>query len=155
PDPLGGRPISSFPISVDRLASDLRTPYQMHAAVGVEQRLPHDVIVTVTYNYVRGVHLFRSRDVNAPLPGTFPRPNQDFSRIAQLESSSTATYHGLSIGFSQSIGERVSLFGNYTMSRAIDDSDSPSAFPADSYNLAGERGYAARDQRHQFFAGAL
>jgi len=155
PDPLGGRPIDSFPASINRLANDLRTPYQMHAAVGIEQRLPHDAVLTVTYNYVRGVHLFRSRDVNAPLPGTFTRPNLEFGRVAQLESSSTATYHGLSIGFSQSIGERVSLFGNYTLSRAMDDADGPTAFPADSYSLIGERGFAARDERHQAFAGAL
>jgi hypothetical protein len=155
PDPFGGRPISSFPISINRLADDLRTPYQMHSAIGVEQRLPYGAIVTVTYNYVHGVHLFRSRDVNAPLPGTFSRPNLEFGRIAQLESSSTATYHGLSIGFSQSIGERVSLFGNYTLSRALDDADAATDFPADSYNLFSERGFAARDERHQFFAGAL
>src|SRR5262249_55216426 len=140
PDPFGGRPISGFPISINKLADDLHAPYQMHAAIGVEQRLPHDAILTVTYNYVRGVHLFRSRDVNAPLPGTFSRPTPDLGRIAQLESSSSATYQGLSVGFSQSIGERVSLFGNYTLSRAVDDADAPTAFPADSYSLAGERG---------------
>jgi hypothetical protein len=155
PDPLGGRPIDSFPASINRLADGLRTPYQMHAAIGVEQRLPHDAVLTVTYNYVRGLHLFRSRDANAPQPGTFTRPNPEFGRIAELESSSTATYHGLSIGFSQSIGERVSLFGNYSLSRAIDDADGPTAFPADGYNLIGERGFAARDERHQAFAGAL
>lgn len=155
PDPLGGRPISSFPVSINKLADDLHTPYQLHSAIGIEQRLPHDAILTVTYNYVRGVHLFRSRDVNAPLPGAFSRPNPELGRIAQLESSSTSTYHGLTIGFSQSLGERVSLFGNYILSRAIDDADEPSAFPMDSYNLSGERGFAARDERHQLFAGAL
>src|SRR5262245_27479994 len=120
-DPLGGQPLDSFPASINRLATNLRTPYQLHAALGVEQQLPHNLIVSATYNYVRGVHLFRTRDINAPLPGAFERPNLMLGRVAQLESSSTATYHGLSVTFSQSFGERMTLFGNYTLARAVDD----------------------------------
>src|SRR5262249_22967370 len=70
-DPLGGHPIDSFPASINSLAADLRTPYQMQSAIGVEQRLPYDLILTVNYNYARGVHLFRSRNINAPPPGEF------------------------------------------------------------------------------------
>ena len=154
-DPLGGRALTSFPASIDKLADDLHTPYQVHSAIGIEQRLPHDLILTITYNYMRGVHLFRTRDINAPLPGIFTRPNQDLGRVAQLESSSTSTYHGLTLTFSQSLGERLSFFGNYTLSRAVDDGDGPDASPMDSYNLAIERGFSARDERHQFFAGLM
>src|SRR5262249_1118507 len=50
---------------------------------------------------------------------------------------------------------RLSLFGNYTLSRAMDDADGPNAFPMDSYNLASERGFSATDARHQFFAALL
>src|SRR5262249_20454463 len=152
---LGGHPIDSFPASINRLAADLRTPYQMQSAIGVEQRLPYDLILTVNYNYARGVHLFRSRNINAPPPGEFAPPNPAFDRIAELESSSSSTYHGLTVGFSRSFGERLSLFGNYTFSRAVDDADGPEAFPMDSYNLASERGFSANDMRHQFFAAAL
>src|SRR5262249_44087996 len=47
------------------------------------------------------------------------------------------------------------LFGNYALSRAIDDADGPDALPVDSYSLAGERGFSAQDERHQFFIGGL
>jgi hypothetical protein len=151
-DPLGGQPLDSFPASINRLAADLRTPYQMHTALGIEQQLPHNLMLSAKYNYVRSVRLFRTRDINAPLPGSFVRPNPALGRIAQLESSSSATYHGLSVGFSQSFSERATLFGNYTLSRAIDDG--PGAWPVDSYNVVAERGLAASDERHQFFFGA-
>jgi hypothetical protein len=154
-DPLGGRPLTSFPASINKLAVDLRTPFQVHSAIGIERRLPHDLILTMTYNYMRGVHLFRTRDINAPLPGVFTRANPDLGRVAQLESSSTSTYHGLTLSFSQSLGERLSFFGNYTLSRAVDDGDGPDASPMDSYNLGIERGRSARDERHQFFAGVM
>jgi outer membrane receptor protein involved in Fe transport len=155
PDPFGGQPVTSFPISVNRLADNLRTPYQLHSAIGLERRLQSDLILTVTYNYIRGVHLFRSRDINAPLPGSFARPRPELMRVTQLESSSASTYHGLTLGFSGSVGKRVSLFGNYTLSRAIDDADGPDALPVDNYNLAAERGFSANDQRHQLFIGAF
>lgn len=151
-DPLAGRSITE---SFNKLADDLRAPYQSHSAISVEQRLPRDLILTVTYKYARGTHLFRSRNINAPLPGGVLRLNPEFDRVAQLESSSSSTYHGLTAGFSQSFGERLSIFGSYTLSRAIDDTDGPDAFPMDSYNLAAERGFSASDARHQFFAAAL
>jgi len=154
-DPLRGLPFDSYPSSVNKLAADLRAPYQSHSTIGVEQRLPHALILTVNYNYVRGVHLFRSRNINAPPPGALGPLNPDFDRIAQLESSSSSTYHGLTAGFSQSFGARLSLFGSYTFSRAVDDADGPDAFPMDSYNLVSERGFSANDVRHQFFAAAL
>lgn len=155
PDPFGGRPITSFPISVNKIAADLRTPYQFYSALGLERRLPSEVFLTATYNYTRGIHLFRSRDINAPLPGSFLRPRPELLRITQLESSSTSNYHGLTIGLTGSIGERVSLFANYTLSRATDDADGPETFPVDSYNLGAERGFSARDVRHQVFIGAF
>jgi hypothetical protein len=155
PDPFAGQPITSFPSSVSRLADNLGAPYQLHSAIGLERRLPADLILTVTYKYIRGVRLFRSRDINAPLPGSLARPRPELMRVTQLESSSSSTSHGLALGFSGSIGQRVSLFGNYTLARAIDDADGPEALPADNYNLAAERGFAARDQRHQVFLGAF
>src|SRR5262245_23296603 len=112
-DPLGGRLVNP---SINKLAGDLRAPYQLHSAIVVGQRLPRDLILTINYNYVRGTHLFRSRNVNAPLPGVFTPLNPDFDRIAQLESSSSSTYHGMTAGFSRSLGARLSLFGSYTLS---------------------------------------
>src|SRR5262249_41152153 len=111
-DPLRGNPIDSFPASVNKLAPDLRSPYQLRSAIGVEQSLPSGLILTVTYNYARGEHLFRSRDINAPLPGEFSRPNPELGRVAQLESSGSSTYHGLNVGLTRSFGARLTLFGN-------------------------------------------
>src|SRR5262249_61108168 len=36
-DPLRGLPFDSYPSSVNKLAADLRAPYQSHSAIGVEQ----------------------------------------------------------------------------------------------------------------------
>jgi len=154
PDPLGNRPITAFPISLSRLAPDLRTPYQWHSAIGVEQQLPRDISLTLTYNFVRGTHLFRSRDANAPFENGL-RPHPEAGRITQLESSSSSTSHSLAVGFSQTLGEKITVFANYTLARTIDDADGPDTLPMNNYLLGIERGYAAQDIRDQFFASAM
>jgi hypothetical protein len=154
PNPFGDLSMTALPTSVYRLASDLRTPYQLNGALGVERRLPRDTIITVTYNYLRGVHLFRSRDINAPLASGL-RPYPEFARITQLESSGTSTSRRLAVGLSQKLNAQVTIFANYTLARAIDDADGPDALPMDNYHVKIDRGYAAQDIRHQFYAGGL
>jgi len=41
---------------------------------------------------------------------------------------------------------------NYTFGRSLNDADSPFGLPADSYNLAAERGPALNDVRHRFMS---
>jgi hypothetical protein len=42
--------------------------------LSLERQLPANTALAITYTYSHGVHLFRSEDINAPLPGTF-NPN--------------------------------------------------------------------------------
>jgi len=70
PNPfLGGILTSSLP-SITRVASDIRSPYLLHTTIGVEQELRDRTSVSVEYTFMRGLNLFRSRDINAPLPAT-------------------------------------------------------------------------------------
>ncbi|MBI1766051.1 MAG: TonB-dependent receptor [Acidobacteria bacterium] len=154
PNPFGNLSLSDFPVSLMPLAADLRTPYQWHTALGIEQRLPKDATLTLTYNYERGLHLFRARDINAPLADHL-RPRPALGRITQLESSASATTHRLSASYWQSLNEHVTLIANYTWARTLDDADGPDALPMDNYQLKLERGYAAHDIRHQVFLSAL
>ncbi|MFN7926414.1 MAG: TonB-dependent receptor [Blastocatellia bacterium] len=154
PNPFGSRPLEAFPISLNRLASDLQLPQQWHSSVGIERQLPRDATLTLTYAYVRGVHFLRSRDVNAPLADGL-RPLAQFWRITQLESSATSTTHRLQASYSQTLNARVTLFGNYTWGRIVDDTDGADTFPMDNYQVRSERGFAALDMRHQAFVGAM
>jgi len=48
--------------------------------------------------------------------------------------------------------QRLFLGANYTLGRAIDETDSPFGLPASTYNLAAERGPAVNDARHRFMS---
>jgi len=43
----------------------------MQSAVSLERQLPFNTTIAITYANAHGLHLLRSQDINAPLPGTF------------------------------------------------------------------------------------
>ena len=43
----------------------------MQTAITLEEQLPAHTTLALTYTNTRGIHMLRSQDINAPLPGTF------------------------------------------------------------------------------------
>jgi hypothetical protein len=108
---------------------------------------------------LRIYHVIRARDINAPLPGTFTaatpngvRPNPATGDIYQIESSGKYHQINLSVGFNSRLNPRISLSGNYTLSKTQNDTDGQggSLFPVNSYDMSGEWGRASFDVRHRF-----
>jgi hypothetical protein len=107
------------------------------------------------------LHALRSRNVNAPLPGTFIpgfpnggiRPNAEVGNIFEFESSGVFNQRQLAIHASNNIGSKLSFFATYILGRAWSDTDGAGSFPADSYDLRAEYGRAAVDIHHQFYLG--
>ena len=57
--------------AIQQISSRMRAPYILQSAVTVERQLPANTTMAVTYTNSHGLHLFRSEDINAPLPGTY------------------------------------------------------------------------------------
>src|SRR5674476_1076722 len=53
------------------ISAALRAPYILQSAVTIERQLPANTTLALTYTNSHGLHLFRSQDINAPLPGTY------------------------------------------------------------------------------------
>lgn len=139
-----------LPSAVRQIDARLEAPYMMQAALGVERQLPHNVFLSVTYTGTRGVHLLRSRNINAPVDGVRPLDGGD---IYQFESSGNFRQHQLITNVNARINPKLSLFGFYALGRARSDSDGAGSFPANSYDLTGEWGRAGFDVRHRVFVG--
>lgn len=156
PDPfVGNGEIRQRPRSVRILSPELNAPYVMQATISLERQLPSGIVSSVTYSWVRGVHQFRSRNVNAPFPGTMQRPFPDRGPILALESVARSVRHELRVNFRRRLGGRFTVFGNYVLSSTRSDGDGPFSLPADSYDLRAEWGRAAIDARHRFFLGGF
>ncbi|HEX8355552.1 MAG TPA: carboxypeptidase regulatory-like domain-containing protein, partial [Pyrinomonadaceae bacterium] len=153
---------ASLPQTVRRVSEGMSTPYVYYAAFSVERQLPRSTTVSATYIYELYRQLLRSRNVNAPLPGTYNpadpssgvRPFGNVGHIFQFESGGVGTDHTLFINVRSQIHKRVNLFGQVAFSRERGDAESPYEFPADSYDLSSEYSQTANDPHVFGYVGA-
>lgn len=148
----------ALPQTLRRKADDLRTPYLMQAAISYERQLPYKSTASVVYLNTRSLHLLRSRNVNAPLPGTFVigirnsgvRPLGNVGNIFQYESSGVFRQNQLLLTLDNRFNKKFFLHAMYALASARSNTDGTGSFPADGYNLSTEFGRASIDARHRF-----
>jgi Carboxypeptidase regulatory-like domain/TonB dependent receptor len=147
--------------TVYQLDPNLRSPYIIQAAVTVERQISKNAKLAVSYLNSRGVHQLLTRNINAPLPGTFDpanpasgvRPLGSIGNIYQYESGGTLKQNQLIVNATVRTGSRMSLFGFYTLNYANSDTGSISTFPSNQYDLSVDYGRSAFDVRHRLFFG--
>lgn len=137
------------PQSVVRVAQGLTLPYLFQGSFGVEQSFHKRIQATAEYRFLRGVHLYRSRNINAPIAGALLRPDPDFLNINQVESTGSMRSHAVEVGLRWNL-KRFTGMAQYTVSRTSDDAYGVFALPANSYDLRPEWGRADYDRRHHF-----
>ena len=96
PDPfLGGIPLAGQPPSIVRAHPGIVMPYTRRASVGVDRTLTSWARLRANYSHQIGRHLFRSRDLNAPIDGV--RPDPTLRNITQLESTARSQNKSLEV----------------------------------------------------------
>ena len=148
------------PQAIYEVDSHIQAPQTFQYAATVERQLPKNTTVSVSYTNSRGVHQLRSRNINAPLPGSY---NGDFGsgvfpygnsgQLFLYESSALFKQEQITVNVNTRINSRYSLFGYYSYNRAFSNSDGAGSFPANNYDLSGEWGRAAYDVRHRLQIG--
>ena len=145
--------------SITQVSKDLRAPYIVQSAIGVDRQLGKNATLSVNYMFSHGVHMLLSRDINAPLPGTYiagqpdsgTRPYGDIGQINEYESIGLLNQHQLFTNVNVRMGSMFSMFGSYVYGHAKSNTDGAGSFPADQYDLAADYGRAAYDIRHRVF----
>lgn len=159
PDPFATSGGGTVSVPSDRRVwvGDLAAPYSWHNEVTIETTLDSGVVLTGSYGYVRGIRLYRERNINAPLPqcmATMPnslltsgdkdaqyefarlcRPFPDEGNITQLESTGTSTDNRIRLGFRHRMSF-LNVNGSYEFSSNYDDVSTP----VSSYNQDAEWG---------------
>jgi outer membrane receptor protein involved in Fe transport len=125
-------------------APDYVQPYVEQGRLGFEREVAHNLSLSATYLFYKGVHLTRTRDINlfAPVATTFPvfggtdsftflrfptaRPisrasGVSYNRISIFESASRSLYNGLAIQATQRFTHGFQFIAAYTFSKAKDD----------------------------------
>src|SRR5579884_1894370 len=151
-NPLSGSAqVQVPPGNLVRLGPHIRIPYTAQYGIGVEQQLQKSLTLSINYVGNRGVGMFRSRDVNAPLPPFYAvRPDTTIGQLRQIESSGNCQSHSLDISLRGKVSRFFDGMTQYTFGHAFNDTGGINSFPANQYNLAGEWGRADFDQHHRF-----
>jgi len=159
PDPFQtGTLTVRIPSSVNVRSPDLANPYSWNSEATLETRLPFGLALTGSYRFVRGIHLFRGRNLNAPMDITSAvarscrpeqtelecvRPQLERGNIIQLESTGLSSTHEFRVGFQQRFSF-INVRGNYSALSAYSDvTDDPLDLPADNYDMSSEWGRIA------------
>jgi len=122
-------------------------------------------MLTVDFTGLRGVKLYRMRNINTPLPGTDVPPDPGFTNIDQFESSGMSRSKSMTVTYQTTLGRRFDLTVQYVLSKSLDDTPGmlPSSltsllffpvtanalFPANTYDLRGEWGRSDFDRRNR------
>jgi len=143
------------PSSLRTRGADLVNPYNINESLSLEQAVWKNLGVTFSWDSQRGVHLYRSRNINAPLPSTGVRPDPSQGNIYQLESTGLSKSNNFTIGMRNQMRGRIQgqMFGSYTLGYTKNDTDGAFSLPVNSYDMHSEWGRSPQDTRHRFNTG--
>ncbi len=134
-----------------QISPNLRSEYTVITGIAAERNLFHRGTISVTYQHNRGIHLWNSANINAPLPGTYTsgvptsgtHPLGTSQNIYQFQSGGVSTENRLFTNLNLTLFQRLSLFGYYSARFKASDTSGANAFPSNSYNLSADYGRTA------------
>ncbi len=141
------------PVTIRRIGDGLKTSYMIQSALSVEHQLPGNFTVSASFVRSRGVHMLRSANINAPLPGTGERPLGTNNNVFEYRSDGLLDQNQLIINVTNRFSRKVTIFGNYMLGKAMSNTDGASFLPANPYDLGDEWGRSAFDVRHRAVLG--
>lgn len=152
-----------LPQAIRTMDPTLQAPQIIQSAIGIERQLPKNITLSVNFSNSRGVHQFRGRNINAPLPRTYTGPGTGVfpygfaaGQIFQYESNAMFKQTQLTFNVNGRISARLTMFANYTLGKIRSNSEGISNMPGDVYDLASEWGRAGSDIRHRLqFGGTV
>jgi hypothetical protein len=161
-------PLSSVAASQARqvrqqVFASLVAPTFYQSMISIERQLPRNTTLAVTFADSHGLHILRSRDINAPLPGTYDPavagrgvyPFGPVGAVFLMESSGLYNQRQLIVNVNSRASRSLSLTGTYSFNHAQSNTDGVGTFPSSPYSTVGEYGPAATDVHHRLSLGGV
>ncbi len=151
--------------TIYQISPTLHSPYIMIGGIGVDKPIGKIGQVSVTYMFSHGTHLFLTRNINAPLPGTYnPADPNSGTRPLSSEVGNENVYEYDSEGISNRNRlvvnanmqtKHAGLFGYYMLSKINTNTAGVGTFPSNQYDLHSDYGRASYDIRNRMFLGGF
>lgn len=140
----------------------LHAPGLLQASAGIEKQLSKKIFLAADYTWYRGMDLLLTRNINAPLPGTYDpndpasgtRPLGTLQNIYEYQSEGRSERNQLYVNMRYTT-RPVLLYGFYVFGKRDTDTQGPSSFPSDQYDLNLDYGRAANDMRNRGYVGGI
>jgi outer membrane receptor protein involved in Fe transport len=130
--------------------SHLATPYSQQSSFAVERLVERDLTATVSYQFVRGTKLPRTRNIDY---GGVLDPR--YADIFQMEDSAASRYNGVSFTLNRRMSDEFEFSASYTLSKTYDNASDFDEQPQDPFQLAPEWAVSRQQQQQRLVANAL
>lgn len=166
--------------SVYRTDPQFAVPYSEQAQASAQYLISTNLTATLTAQYVRGLRLPRTLNVNLEPPLTLTPQNASslgvvnpsvqqlgqpyfgpgrvepgFDNVYQLEDRATSRYEGITFSINRRMEDELEFMGAYTVSRTRDDASFYAEQPANPFAPANEWARSLQDQRQRLVFDAL
>jgi hypothetical protein len=143
--------LSAQPPALAELEPNARIPYQIQYGLSIERQLGEKATGILSVYSARGIHEFRSVDINAPTQesGYTERPNPAFGRIRQMQTEGFWEGDGMDISYRGRLNKYFTGFGRYTWSHYEANTGGIGWFPQNQAEPNDEWSNAGWDRRHR------
>ncbi len=149
--------------TIYRVNPDLRTSYLQTATFAMDRNLGQRGTVSGTLQYVHNAHNYLTRNINAPLPGTYNpadpasgvRPQPGAGNIYQYSADANGNTERFFVRTSFQFSKRINGFGLYSVEKDLDDTDGIENFPANQYNVGADYGRIGIERKQSFRGGFM
>lgn len=173
-------PLPAVAPSIWKSAATLPNPYSEVASFSVEQSLPFQTTLTGEYQFVHGVHLGRTTNVNLAPPVVLTaqnagatgvshptaqqlgspvfspaRVNANFDAINQFATTAGSSYNGATVTLNRQFQDDLQVMVGYTYSKTVDDASGDLEQPQNPYAIGDERALSLEDQRNRLTLSGL
>jgi hypothetical protein len=151
PYPVTPADLVGVPTSLVQLDPRLRIPYIVQYSFGIERQITAKSTLSATYVGTRGIDLFMSRDINAPLaPDYLARPDAAFGQIRQLESEGYQKGNSLEVTLRGKPSKYFAGQAQYILSKSYNNTSGITYFPGNSNFSNLDWARSDNDRRHKF-----
>jgi Carboxypeptidase regulatory-like domain len=151
PFPVTPADLAGVPTSLVELDPHLRIPYIIQYSFGIERQITSKSTFSATYVGTRGIDLFTSRDINAPLaPDYLARPNSAFGQIRQMESEGYQKGNSLELTFRGKPTKYFAGQAQYILGKSYNNTSGITYFPGNSNFSNLDWARSDNDRRHKF-----
>jgi hypothetical protein len=143
--------ITEQPASLARLAPNAAIPYQIQYGLSMERQLGEKATGVISAYSTRGIHEFRSVDINAPTleSGYTLRPDPSYGLVRQMQPYAFFEGSGFDVSYRGRLNKYFTGFGRYTWSHYESNTGGIGWYPQNQYAPNDEWANASFDRRNR------